>query len=1324
MKKSLRIFVSVLFFAFAGSALAATATFVDLGTAGNFAVLSKVAISSAGTTIVGDIGVSPVSSTAITGFSLLGVPTTDTFLTSALVTGKVYSANLVPPTPTKMTTAISDMQLAYTAATGGANVPGTGSFLNIGSGTVSTQTLTPGVYTWGSNVSITGDITLDCSSDANAVFVFQISGNLDLATGKKIILTGCHASNIFWAVAGTTFLQAGSHLEGTILAGPATSEITLIAGTPGATVNGRLLGEKTIALQAGTSVTVVNVITNPATNVLSTSATVNGTNGPSAGTDTSFWLGTTSAGPFTASASPVLPAGWTGVDSGGQFANASFNHAYTSLTPNTTYHFVAWSLVDGVWYPGAVLNFTTPTVPIPTPTECEANSPQTIVSDISTLYSGNPTVIVSPIHSTWTVSIPDATWIWGENPIADAVNPTSETFTRTFTIVGTPTGATLDIATDNSYVVSVNGHAIGFDATEFNYISGGQDTYSIPASSLVSGVNVITFTVTNWAMEGGTMAINPAGLLYKLTVNSETCPPPTPTTATISATKIVCDNESDLPNWGAGDPTLQQVTSNTANRYIATHPSCRIAGWNFEWAPDGTNNPGDNIGVAGSPWTPFTSTVTISAGSKTWVREQANSNYIPFSSDTNGSDGWDAVSAEMYCSNDTLNYDNYDYIDPVVAGSTYYCVAFNVLKKAPSPLTLKVHIFKYLKDGNTTSQIPNDLTLAPFPMVATWNATNIGAGTGNYVLGNYHSQSLLKYAADTADMSSPADYTTSEVTDVSSDFLPAGASCVAGKFRLVGYKDGNSLSEAESAAISTTAPVYTGLTSDKYEIVVNEQCPEITPPVCEANTELINNGSFENTTVTTSELWQTFASGTTNLDWLVEWFGGATTFDSATRPEIANIELQRGINGWSASDGSQYTELDSDWFGPSNPLNGEPASVAISQDVPTIPGETYQLKFDFSARPDTVDTENKIEVLVNDVLNSTFGPTAGVSNTSWTSETITFTAGEGSTTKITFRDAGTPNNSLGTFLDNVSMKCQPKVDQVLLGDLHAEDFGVVNYDAGGSLGILKGYTSGWGLTDATFAGATSVVVKLYAASDQLLQTNTAILPKFNADIIGTQFTSPFDVSGTFNYVTDGYWTNHRESEYGQSIPAVKVVATVTLANTKVVTAENTLLTGDPTTILSQDHGSNESERFAVNTFSVGANGPIVPQRGGSVLGASTSSSDVGQVLGVSCGLYMDKHIRLGSPKNDSEQVKKLQEFLNKVLGSNIPVTGFYGPLTFAKVKEFQLQYRDQVLKPWGLNTPTGLVYLSTLRQVNNIECPDIMPNLPPLIPWFLNPDAQ
>lgn len=159
----------------------------------------------------------------------------------------------------------------------------------------------------------------------------------------------------------------------------------------------------------------------------------------------------------------------------------------------------------------------------------------------------------------------------------------------------------------------------------------------------------------------------------------------------------------------------------------------------------------------------------------------------------------------------------------------------------------------------------------------------------------------------------------------------------------------------------------------------------------------------------------------------------------------------------------------------------------------------------------------------------------------------------------------------GTWSDNYQGGSQSGTWESISGNatqteavLHAEDFGVVDYNTG--LGQLSGYTAGFGLTDATLASTTSVVVRLYGAGDQLLQTNTAIISKFNADITSTQFSSPFDVSGNFDYVTDGYWTNVRASQYGQSVPATKVVATVTLASGDVVTATNTSLTGDPTTI--------------------------------------------------------------------------------------------------------------------------------------------------------------
>jgi len=129
--------------------------------------------------------------------------------------------------------------------------------------------------------------------------------------------------------------------------------------------------------------------------------------------------------------------------------------------------------------------------------------------------------------------------------------------------------------------------------------------------------------------------------------------------------------------------------------------------------------------------------------------------------------------------------------------------------------------------------------------------------------------------------------------------------------------------------------------------------------------------------------------------------------------------------------------------------------------------------------------------------------------------------------------------------------------------LAAEDFGVVDYDTGH--GMLSGYSAGFGLTGATFENAESVVVKLYSGTT-LLQTNTST-QKVGNEITGYQISSPFDVSGNFDYATDGYWTNVRRAEYGQTMTPTKVVARVTLENGRVVTAQNTVLTGDPATIM-------------------------------------------------------------------------------------------------------------------------------------------------------------
>ncbi len=115
------------------------------------------------------------------------------------------------------------------------------------------------------------------------------------------------------------------------------------------------------------------------------------------------------------------------------------------------------------------------------------------------------------------------------------------------------------------------------------------------------------------------------------------------------------------------------------------------------------------------------------------------------------------------------------------------------------------------------------------------------------------------------------------------------------------------------------------------------------------------------------------------------------------------------------------------------------------------------------------------------------------------------------TTMVASGTIATDGSMSGTWSDNYQGGARAGTwsttsgSAVALGTLSAEDFGVVNYDTG--LGILKGYTAGFGLTDATFAGVQSVVVQLFAGLT-LLQTNTAT-SKVGVDITGAQISSCF-----------------------------------------------------------------------------------------------------------------------------------------------------------------------------------------------------------------------
>jgi len=208
---------------------------VNLGLAGDFVILSKTGITDVyKSTITGDIGSSPITGAAI-------------LVSCSEVTGTIYSVDAAGPLPcvvtnaTRLTTAIGDMQTAYTNAAGRSNPD----FLNLGAGNIGGLTLSPGLYKWTSGLIIPTDITISGSS--TDIFIFQVAGTLNMSSAVNMTLTGgAQAKNIFWVTAGAVTCGTTSHFEGNILG------MTGINLQTGASINGRMLAQTAVTLQMNT----------------------------------------------------------------------------------------------------------------------------------------------------------------------------------------------------------------------------------------------------------------------------------------------------------------------------------------------------------------------------------------------------------------------------------------------------------------------------------------------------------------------------------------------------------------------------------------------------------------------------------------------------------------------------------------------------------------------------------------------------------------------------------------------------------------------------------------------------------------------------------------------------------------------------------------------------------------------------------------------------------------------------------------------------------------------------------------------------------------
>lgn len=198
------LIISPLFFTMTTKVYAATSP--SMGDAASFSILAALSMSAAaaGTTISGDLGLSPGLAVSRTGVWTVG--------------GSEYFG-----TGGLSESAQADALTAYNDLAGQTSDGAWGT---------DPWSPVPGVWTVALDTTFTGTITL--SGDYDDVWVFQVGQ--DMTFDGSVVLTGnAQACHVFWQVGRDVTIASGSTFVGTLIA---SRDISLVSG---ATVNGRVI---------------------------------------------------------------------------------------------------------------------------------------------------------------------------------------------------------------------------------------------------------------------------------------------------------------------------------------------------------------------------------------------------------------------------------------------------------------------------------------------------------------------------------------------------------------------------------------------------------------------------------------------------------------------------------------------------------------------------------------------------------------------------------------------------------------------------------------------------------------------------------------------------------------------------------------------------------------------------------------------------------------------------------------------------------------------------------------------------------------------------
>ena len=971
----------------------------------------------------------------------------------------------------------------------------------------------------------------------------------------------------------------------------------------------------------------------------------------------------------------------------------------------------------------------------PPPPQCNANAPYSVVSDATnmassttSMYNG-PAVPIGP-HPAW-ASIPGAVWVWESNPVSDPTMDHTTIFTKTFTISNPVTSASIAFATDNGYILKINDVVVKDEiAVEHNY--GTVDTVDV-AAYLTVGTNKIEFTVKNFGINVAPED-NPAGVIYKLSYNVNECEEPLSCNPEVNLVKnpsfetpVVVNNGGTWELFANGAPLLEWMTSYLSGNTPSLLEIQRgYSGWlaadGLQFAELDSNEPTtvyqDIPTIPGKNYT-FSYKFAARPDASTLADNTAN---VWWGGSLAGTPSSDTVSAGP-------NTDWKTFSHSVVATTSLTRIAFEDAGTANSL-------------GNFVDQV--SVTCQPEPPKAS--VTICKYDTNENELSGW---TMLLKGDHVEDLSVPTG-TSSGINTVNA--LTAGASYIAVASGTWNNQGGANPVDAEYSTTdgwATQMDGYTGYQTDILELQINSafdpnsnwgpysSTHEYAQSFVQGATGPANFRIFDGTGTTQNEGWFGDNSGTLSVS-VHEGYAGVTgqngcvTFTDVPYGTYTVGELMKP--NWVNESGLMQVTVDdkSETFTVVNKDMTPPPPATVVAAKVECKAEQYLPNWGDGAADitsttaaDWVAQSNGNCWLVENWMFEWAPSVAANPGDNEVSGGTGWTAFSGSTS--------IPSGSLIWLREQLPTGYVPFTGANTTQDVSAEFYchtDVLNYDnydwidpvAPGGTYYCVGFNAPVSVVDEDEEGGTLIIEKLAEGGDG---TFTFFVSDSSQESPEVGEYSTTTVQGSATITIEGLYGTYDVSELvpeGWTLESISCdyegesEGEVEENGVEVYIGDDDTVTCTFTNVADEDEeeGDGGSGPTSFSTPTPPGGGVTgIGGGGGSVLGAATG----GQVLGASCSVkYLDKFLRMGKP-NDAEQVKKLQEFLNKHGFGPLPVTGFFGPMTHAAVIKFQAQYLDEVLKPWGLQAPTGIVYLTTQRWINIMECPELNLTLPPLTPW-------